>query len=78
LKNKIGQRLYKDSDIQLILRIKKLLYEDKYTMAGTKRVIKMDGKKKQPDSSDEILLNALNEQVAGLRWILDFMRTGSR
>ena len=78
LKNKIGQRLYKGSDIQLILMIKKLLYEDKYTMAGTKRAIKMAGSKKQRDSSNEILLNALNEQVASLRWILDFMRASSR
>ncbi|UCD71503.1 MAG: MerR family transcriptional regulator [Syntrophobacterales bacterium] len=34
------QRLYRKRDIELILRIKKLLYEDLFTISGAKRNIK--------------------------------------
>jgi len=32
-----GQRIYREKDLQLIRRIKKLLYEEKFTIAGAKR-----------------------------------------
>ncbi len=31
------QRLYRKKDLELILEIKKLLYEEKYTIAGAKK-----------------------------------------
>ena len=34
------QRLYRKRDIELVLRIKKLLYEDLFTIPGAKRKIK--------------------------------------
>ena len=34
------QRLYRKRDIELILRIKKLLYEDLFTISGAKRKVK--------------------------------------
>ena len=40
-KNKAGNRLYKESDLQLLKRIKQLLYEDRYTIEGAKRQLKM-------------------------------------
>jgi DNA-binding transcriptional MerR regulator len=36
-KNKSGQRIYKKSDIELIQRIKQLLYEEGFTIAGAKK-----------------------------------------
>jgi DNA-binding transcriptional MerR regulator len=36
-KNKSGQRTYRPKDIQLLLRIKKLLYEDGFTIAGARK-----------------------------------------
>jgi len=36
-KNRAGQRVYKRRDIEVILRIKKLLYEDKFTIAGARK-----------------------------------------
>ena len=36
VKNKAGQRIYTQEDVDLILRIKELLYKDKYTIAGSK------------------------------------------
>jgi DNA-binding transcriptional MerR regulator len=35
-KNKGGQRTYRPKDIELLLRIKKLLYEDRFTIAGAR------------------------------------------
>ena len=36
-KGRSGQRVYRREDIDLILRIKKLLYEEEYTIAGARR-----------------------------------------
>ncbi len=36
-KNKAGQRVYTKKDVELILQIKKLLYQEKYTIAGVKK-----------------------------------------
>jgi DNA-binding transcriptional MerR regulator len=36
-KNKSGQRLYKRKDVEIILRIKELLYHEGYTIAGAHR-----------------------------------------
>jgi len=36
-KNKAGNRTYRIKDIQMILQIKKLLYDDKYTIEGAKQ-----------------------------------------
>jgi len=33
-KNRAGKRIYRQSDIQLIMLIKKLLYEEKFTIEG--------------------------------------------
>jgi len=53
-----GQRLYRKSDIELILKIKHLLYEKKFTIEGAKQQLKKDAaaKKKKLDKStlDEI------------------------
>jgi len=35
-KNKTGQRVYTRKDLEIILQIKNLLYEEKYTIAGVK------------------------------------------
>ena len=39
-KNRAGNRIYTNKDIQLILFIKKLLREERYTIEGAKQVIK--------------------------------------
>jgi len=41
-KSKSNQRLYRRKDIENILRIKKLLYEDRFTIAGAKKTLKAD------------------------------------
>ena len=41
-KDKNDQRRYRQSDIDVILRIKELLYGEKYTIAGARQRIKTD------------------------------------
>lgn len=48
-KNRAGQRLYQKKDIELILKIKHLLYSEKYTLAGAKK--KLMGKNKHVQKS---------------------------
>ena len=39
-KNRAGNRIYTNRDIQTILKIKKLLREEKYTIEGARKVLK--------------------------------------
>jgi len=38
-KNRSGQRVYRREDIDLVFRIKKLLYQEEYTIAGARKAI---------------------------------------
>ena len=44
-KNRSGQRLYQKKDVELILQIKFLLYEELFTIAGAKKKLKSRKKK---------------------------------
>ena len=41
-KSKSGQRTYRPRDIELLLRIRKLLYDDGYTIAGARKKLSAD------------------------------------
>lgn len=52
-----GQRLYRRNDVELILKIKTLLYEKKFTIQGARQRLKAAGREKtsvQPLTFDEI------------------------
>ncbi|HXT49833.1 MAG TPA: MerR family transcriptional regulator [Thermoanaerobaculia bacterium] len=63
-KSKAGQRVYSEEELQLIQRIKQLLYEEGYTIAGAKKkleaelangrlpAIELDGDEEPGDSDD--------------------------
>ena len=55
-KNRAGQRVYRKRDVEIALRIKELLYEDQYTIAGAKKRLANDlragGKIKLVSSED--------------------------
>ena len=42
-KNKSGQRFYEKKDVDLILKIQKLLYLERYTIAGAKKKMRENG-----------------------------------
>ena len=55
-KNRAGQRVYRKRDVEIALRIKELLYDDQYTIAGAKKRLANDlragGKLKIASSED--------------------------
>lgn len=76
------QRLYRRKDLDLILKIKKLLYEDGFTIAGAKKKIRdlerlenkqLKLKLAQKGSNGETheLLAALQEELKGIREMLE-------
>jgi DNA-binding transcriptional MerR regulator len=50
VKSSTGQRMYRRKDVESILRIKQLLYEEGFTIPGARQHLRADGKndKKQP------------------------------
>lgn len=58
-KNRAGQRVYRKRDVEMALRIKELLYEDQYTIAGAKKRLTNElrggGKLKVVGSEDDAL-----------------------
>lgn len=46
-KNKSGQRIYKESDIETVRLIKRLLYEECYTIAGARKKLDQALKEKK-------------------------------
>ncbi len=49
-KSKSGQRIYAKNDVDLILQIKHLLYEEKYTIDGVRRKLGNDAEQQSPAS----------------------------
>ena len=49
-KNKSGQRVYVKRDIEFLLRVRRLLYQDRYTIEGVKK--KLSGISIRSDNSD--------------------------
>lgn len=43
-KNRSGQRVYRKKDIDTVLRIKQLLYEEEYTIAGARKKLDEDSR----------------------------------
>jgi DNA-binding transcriptional MerR regulator len=44
VKSNTGQRMYRRKDVESVLRIKKLLYEEGFTIAGARQHLRSDGK----------------------------------
>ncbi len=44
VKSSTGQRMYRKRDVEFVLRIKTLLYEDGFTIAGARAQLRDDGK----------------------------------
>jgi DNA-binding transcriptional MerR regulator len=91
-KNSSGQRIYRRRDIETVLRIKELLYEEGFTIAGAKKRLEAEqsGKPVTPQSlaaesesdeapaSDDKGREALAEVREGLRAILTLLERNDR
>ena len=76
------QRLYRRKDLDLILKIKKLLYEEGFTIAGAKKKIRdlerLENKQmklklveKKSNGKDNELLASVKEELKGIRRMLE-------
>jgi DNA-binding transcriptional MerR regulator len=69
-KNRAGQRVYRKRDVEIALRIKELLYEDQYTIAGAKKRLSNDlrgGKLRTGDAEPHAASGNHEEERAALR-----------
>ena len=65
-----GQRLYRKADVELILEIKHLLYEKKFTIQGAKQHLKSNPAAKKKKSSNT-KLNEIRLELQNIRNLLD-------
>ncbi|MBM4308726.1 MAG: MerR family transcriptional regulator [Deltaproteobacteria bacterium] len=76
------QRLYRRKDLDLILKIRKLLYEEGFTISGAKKKIKdleraensrvkLRLVERRPSVKDQELLMAVREELKGIRRLLE-------
>jgi DNA-binding transcriptional MerR regulator len=92
-KNSSGQRIYRRRDIETVLRIKELLYEEGFTIAGAKKRLEMEmaGRVETPNSAstnpanpsqgnggDDKSRTALREVRDQLREILTLLDRGDK
>ena len=76
VKSSTGQRMYRRKDVENVLRIKKLLYEEGFTIAGARQHLRAETRsdKKQPPLPFPAAANAnLNPIRQSLREILTLL-----
>src|SRR5207244_4863046 len=70
-KSSTGQRMYRRLDVENVLRVKKLLYEEGFTIAGARQHLRTEVKKKQNPlpfvSPSEDNLTQIKQLRQGLR-----------
>lgn len=49
-KNRAGQRVYRRKDVEMVMRIRDLLYEEKFTIAGAKKKLMEEARSSAPRS----------------------------
>lgn len=74
-KNRAGKRIYRSSDVELIRLIKKLLYEEKYTIEGARQKLKASykGNEERKSPADDKKGRALEDIKSGLREIMELL-----
>ncbi len=70
-KSKTGQRVYRKKDIETVLEIKKLLYEDRFSIEGAKKKLL---KKHNLLNKDERIIETIKELKKGLLDISSFLK----
>ena len=64
-----GQRLYRKSDVELILKIKHLLYDKKFTIPGARQHLN-DGARKNNRRPDTLTLGEIRRELEAIRKML--------
>lgn len=82
-KNRAGQRIYQRRDVELILEIKRLLYEQRYTISGARQLLAGQAKHAEktarpPKASDlSQVLKMCREELQALLSLLDHRTVGA-
>lgn len=64
IKNRSGNRIYTDEDIAMILQIKRLLYEEKFTVEGAKRRLsELEGQEAVKNTGMDQLVHAIRDEL---------------
>jgi len=56
-RTKSNQRLYRKKDVEAVLKIRKMLYEQKYTIAGAKKKLKEAAPQQESRQQKQLSLN---------------------
>jgi DNA-binding transcriptional MerR regulator len=76
VKSSTGQRMYRHKDVEAVLRIKKLLYEEGFTIPGARQHLRAENKsdkKQEPLPFPERTASDLKHIRQGLREILTLL-----
>jgi len=65
-----GQRMYRRSDVELILDIKHLLHEKKFTIRGAKQHLKDRRRASQPPPAKQPTLSEIRSELLRIRELL--------
>lgn len=76
IRHRSGKRLYRRKDIDRILELKKLLYEDRFTIEGARKALRGNNEKSEenltpaPHASPSILVSELREEIKDILQLL--------
>jgi len=77
-KSNTGQRTYRRADVENVVRIKKLLYDEGFTIAGARAQLKAESKKKQAalpflvqSDANMTELKQLRQGLRDILWLLN-------
>jgi DNA-binding transcriptional MerR regulator len=77
IKNRAGQRVYRRKDVETIIEIKALLYEQKFTIAGARKKIeeskRLRGETAEPSGTDNVMgvLRLVHRELTAINKMLD-------
>ncbi len=71
IKSSSGHRLYRQEDVDLVLKIKRLLYDEGFTIAGARRHLREQNGAADPDSSRPIPPGHGATQLLNRKMLLD-------
>lgn len=81
-KSNTGQRMYRRREVELAIRVKKLLYEEGFTIAGARERLRLESKPAKAQSGlpfpKAAPTDGLREVKRGLREILGILSTRKR
>ena len=69
VKNKAGNRTYRQKDIDMILKIKDLLYNQKFTIDGARHVLSMPNNVEPVQTSQQVLVESNDVDIKILQKI---------